>query len=241
MKHKTESLSDEAFTRLELAMLVAALALLASMSLPLLANSKIRSEQIACLSNLRQIGHAVHLWANDHGDRTPWVTPQGEGGTRGMTNPLKENAWFQMGWMSNELATPQILVCPSDQRVGAPRKMANDFTNLQGGFFNPGFRNNSLSYLIGLHAVFELSRAMLGADRNIRWDSVNTGCGLGLSNVNVMNLFPVSVAWTNAIHGIAGNLLFSDGSAEQSSTAALQQIARGPSQSDNGVNHFLSP
>ena len=240
MKHKTESLSHEAFTRLELAMLVAALALLASMSLPLLANSKIRSEQIACLSNLRQIGHAVHLWANDHGDRTPWVTPLGEGGTRGLTNPLKENAWFQMGWMSNELATPQILVCPSDQHFGAPRKMANDFSNLQGGFFNPGFRNNSLSYLIGLHAVLELSRGILSGDRNIRWEAQGA-CALGFSFVDVMNTGQPSVVWTNAIHGVQGNLLFIDGSAEQLSTTGLQQAARGPIQNDNGSNHFLSP
>src|SRR5712692_3742062 len=127
-RKKDSSASECAFTRLELAVVLAVLGVLAGIALPGLAVSRVRSEQVNCASNLRQVGHAAHLWANDHGDRTPWVTPESEGGTRGSTSTLKQNAWFQIGWMSNELATPKILICPGDQ-VGAPRKMANDFSS----------------------------------------------------------------------------------------------------------------
>src|SRR2546423_1347175 len=114
---------DKGFSRLELVVVLATLFLLAAVALPGLANNRARSEQVSCLSNLRQIGHAFHLWANDHGDKNHWWTPISEGGTYlapGETAPwpfgpsLRNNSYFQFAWISNELATPQILVCPGD-------------------------------------------------------------------------------------------------------------------------------
>src|SRR6266550_2528509 len=105
--------SERAFSRLELLVVLATLLFLATAAFPLLANTRTRSEQVSCLGNLRQIGHAVHLWGNDHADRTPWFTPLAEGGTResgGSGNPLRNNPYFQMGALSNELATPKMLV-----------------------------------------------------------------------------------------------------------------------------------
>src|SRR6266853_5378131 len=100
---------DRAFTRLELSVVLATLGLLAAIALPVLAGSRTHSEQAMCFSNLRQIGHAFHLWANDHGDRNPWLTPYLEGGTFNTPSGLKNNAFYQMGWVSNELQTPKIL------------------------------------------------------------------------------------------------------------------------------------
>ena len=239
MKRKINASSKQAFTRLELAALLTGLALLAAIALPVLASSKLRSEQVTCLSNLRQVGHAAHLWANEHGDRTPWATPESEGGTRGSSSVFKPNPWFQIGWMSNELVTPKILVCPSDQ-VGGPRKMANDFSNRPGGFFNPAFRNSSLSYLVGLHAIFELSWTILGGDRNIRWDAANVGCSLGFLNAEQLS-YRGRFGWTNSIHGVTGNLLRSDGSVEELSTAGLQRAVGGPAPDDDASDHFLAP
>ncbi len=239
-RKKGSSSSERAFTRLELVVGLLTLGLLAAIALPGLALSRVRSEQVNCASNLRQVGHAAHVWANDHGDRTPWVTPESEGGTRGTANLFKPNPWFQIGAMSNELATPKILICPSDQ-VGGPRKMANDFSSGPGGFFNTGYRNNALSYTIGLHAVFELSRTILSGDRNLRYDVINVGCSLGFMNAGSINGGTSLVVWTNSIHGTTGNLLFSDGSVEELSTAGLRQVLADLRQDDNGSYHFLTP
>ncbi len=239
-RKKVSSSAERAFTRLELAVVLATLGLLAGIALPGLAVSRVRSEQVNCASNLRQVGHGVQLWASDHGDRTPWVTPESEGGTRGSTSPLRQNPWFQIGWMSNELVTPKILICPSDQ-LGAPRKMANDFSSGPGGFFNLSYRNNALSYILGLHAVFELSRNMLSGDRNLRFNAINISCSLGFMNTALLNGGPSLNAWTNSIHGTAGNLLFSDGSVEELSSAGLRQVLADPRQNDNESYHFLVP
>src|SRR5438477_4094612 len=95
---KRPKTSERGFSRLELLAVLATLVLLATAAFPLLANTRTRSEQVSCLGNLRQIGHAVHLWGNDHGDRTPWFTQVAEGGTReyGTGNPLRNNPYFQM-------------------------------------------------------------------------------------------------------------------------------------------------
>src|SRR5437762_9809206 len=74
MKRKTAN-TEQAFTRLELIIVLITLALLGAIALPVLAGNKARSEQALCFSNLRQIGHAFHLWASDHADRNPWFTP----------------------------------------------------------------------------------------------------------------------------------------------------------------------
>jgi type II secretory pathway pseudopilin PulG len=238
-----ESSKTHAFTRLELMMVLATLLLLATVAWPLLAGNKLRSEQVACLSNLRQIGHAVHLWGNDHGDRTPWFTPESEGGTRGTTNPLKENAWFQIAALSNELVTPKILVCPGDQGLGPARKMAESFSfdPVNGGFFTPGYRSASLSYLVGLHAYSTMPRSILSGDRNIRWDNVNNGCALGFNTTLLVVVPPADVFWTNAVHGVIGNVLFMDGTAEEVSIRGLQRAMADPYEGDNGNHHFLAP
>jgi len=64
----SRSCGDLAFTRLDLAMVLAALGLLSGIAWPVLAGNKQRSEQVSCLGNLRQIGRAVQLWGSDHDD-----------------------------------------------------------------------------------------------------------------------------------------------------------------------------
>jgi len=66
--------------------------IMAAMLLPALAKGKGRAQTINCVSNLKQIGLAARIYANDHNDMYPpdFLT------------------------MSNELNTPKILVCPSD-------------------------------------------------------------------------------------------------------------------------------
>ena len=237
--------SETAFTRLDLAMVLAALGLLSGIAWPVLAGNKQRSEQVSCVGNLRQVGRAVQLWGNDHEDRTPWFTPVVEGGTRRSMDPLKNNAFFQIGALSNELVTPKMLVCPSDVGVGAPRKMASNFsaTDPNGGFFTLGYHNAALSYVIDLHSYFWLPRYVLSGDRNIQWDSANANCALGVSGATMANGSPhqVDIYWTNAIHGETGNILYTDGSVEQLSTTGLRRAIGSPYLDDNCVYHFMNP
>jgi hypothetical protein len=66
--------------------------ILAGLMLPALAKAKDRAQQINCVNNMKQIGLAARMWSNDHNGKFP-------------SDFLS---------MSNELATPRILVCPAD-------------------------------------------------------------------------------------------------------------------------------
>lgn len=66
--------------------------ILAGIMLPALAKAKARAQQINCVTNLKQIGLAARMWSNDHNGKFP----------------------PDFSSMSNELATPKILVCPGD-------------------------------------------------------------------------------------------------------------------------------
>ena len=77
---------------ISLGLAVVMIPLLAAMLLPALAKAKSRAQTINCVSNMKQIGLAARMWANDHNGTFP---------------PDIQS-------MSNELPSPVLLVCPSD-------------------------------------------------------------------------------------------------------------------------------
>ena len=57
-----------AFTLTELLVVVAVISILASLLLPALSGSKAASQRAQCVSNLRQMGIAAHLYVDDNED-----------------------------------------------------------------------------------------------------------------------------------------------------------------------------
>src|SRR5205085_8894398 len=130
----------------------------------------------------------------------------------------------------------------------AERRIARSWgmDSTRGGYSSPGFRDRATSYTVALDAFFDQPLSLLSWDRNVRPDGSNFSCssGVGLAWFFAAGTSPPPVfsgGWTNALHGVEGNALFYDGSAEQLSNSGFLNGLRGLPTNDNGLVHFLSP
>jgi len=110
---------------IELLIVLALVAILAAVLLPEIARRHVRSSRVNCVNNVRQVGLAFGVWANEHGDQFPMQISTNGGGTMELAQGPYAFAHFQA--ISNELPSPVILLCPND----SSRSSAASFATLR--------------------------------------------------------------------------------------------------------------
>ena len=158
--------------------------------------------RVSCVNNLRQVGIAYRIWATDHSEQLPWAIAQSNGGTFELATSTR--TWLHFQIASNELNSPKILACPSDP--GRTRAVV----------FDTNFANQNISYFIGLDADETKSQTILSGDRNLSTNKIVLSGVVTFRN-------PTKLGWTSAIHTNSGNVGFADGSAQEVSSAQVQQ------------------
>ena len=131
-------MSRRAFTLVELLVVIGIIAVLIAVLLPALARARDQGKQVACASNLRQLGQAMLIYSQDARGQ---LFPIDAGGP--FANPPNDQLWFVYVLKAKPLPppelddlakwTPRVLLCPNDlEPVGAHTFVLNDHINERG-------------------------------------------------------------------------------------------------------------
>jgi prepilin-type processing-associated H-X9-DG protein len=202
MKPRFSNQKTAALTLTEVLVIIAVLAVLGALLKPAMDNRPRRATRIDCVNNLKQVGMACRLWADDHDGKYPMEISVTNGGTRELVAQGNAAAGFLV--MSNEVNHPIILWCQADTN----RVRATNWSTLN---------NSNISYFIALDADESKPRTFLSGDDNFAMNGVPVKSGQLEISTNTL-LF-----WTAARHKFAGNIGFADGSVQQLTTDGLRQ------------------
>jgi type II secretory pathway pseudopilin PulG len=196
----------KAFTLIELFVIVVILALLVATLVPAVAASKRKAQRIKCTNNLKHIGLSFRLFSTDHGDKFPETTSTNKSGVR-------EYLWqsnFVASYfctLSNELAAPKILLCPTDTRKPAINYAALTDANV--------------SYFAGLDADETSPSILLAGDRNLTINGIEARGG-------IVEIHPTDhFGWSKVMHLYSGNVALGDGSVQNLSLGRSSDAPHG--------------
>jgi len=237
--------TNRGFTRVELLVVIAAMILLAIVatlrsSRPVVTASDgdtLRSQQITCENNLKQLGTAYRIWANDNGDRYPFTVPVGGGGWSNLLSTVNAGpyCWTNFLLMAAEIGSSRVVACPDDTRQPAPGF---------GAFSN----NTTLSYFVGVQASDSNPTSILSGDRNLgQGKRPDSKFGFSPEDGNGNDVIvngPVS--WSQKIHSKgnrdgAGYVLLGDGSVQSTTSAALNTNIVRPLLTNGGGFRLVFP
>jgi prepilin-type N-terminal cleavage/methylation domain-containing protein len=220
----------DAFTLIELLVVIAVIAILAGLLLPALGRAKIQAQRTACLSNLKQIGTGMRLWADDFESKFPWNVDPSEGGAKpGGTNYAYVDRQFSIA--SKELVSTKILLCPNDTQRRVP---ASDFTTIA---------RTNISYALGIEADEKRPGNILAMDRNLtNFDFTGLDNNVNCWVVSSPSSTVGAAYWGQGTchRANSGMVVLSDGSAHHYNNARVVQTLL-TSQTDEGTLQFFFP
>lgn len=210
---------NRGFSMIDLTLVVATLVGIFLVVLPALTRPRRNhAPRISCTNNLKQLGYAFRIWAGDNNDKMPMQVSVTNGGAMELAEAGAVYAVFLV--MSNELNTPKILFCPTDQK----RTQAVAFDSAASNNSVVFSGNTNLSYFASLDANDTAPAMFLSGDDNflINGDQNNPASGTpvqpGILTLKTNDL----IAWSQTRHESQGNIALADCSVQGLSTKALR-------------------
>lgn len=198
-----------AITMIEALVVLVVIFVVGAMLLGFLSFARPRAKRVGCINNLKQVGIAFRLFSTDHQDRFPFMVLTNEGGSR----EYGGDAWRQFQVLSNELASPKMVVCPTESEERRAL-CATNFSSTKPGL---------VSYFLNPDANETEPRGILSGDRHLATNGVRLKPGMVTIHTNAV------FHWTRELHPTPltnftiGNLVFADGSAMQLHSPRLIQ------------------
>jgi prepilin-type N-terminal cleavage/methylation domain-containing protein/prepilin-type processing-associated H-X9-DG protein len=193
--------AKKAFTLIELLVVIAIIAILASMLLPALASAKQRALTIQCISNERQIGLGMIMYADDASGLFPK-----SGDTIGWNriNPdSPTNAWMEQ--IYSYVQSTNVYRCPANQHLAQTQQSPFDYFNgVRAAYMDVNEAASVDSKRIKFPSAYVLSGDTLGFDPgDADKDDYSQNCVGGLDN---------GWPWQDwQAHRKGQNILFADG------------------------------
>jgi len=156
--------TKQALTILEVLAIIFILTLLALTLFPAIQAARRKANRIQCVNNLTQLNLAFRIWEGDHKDYYPMYVSNTNGGAMEQATTGNVAAIFQV--MSNEIATPESLICPADTN------------HYPASSFSAGFSSRNISYFINLDAIETNPQMLFLGDDNFVIDGVPVKSGI---------------------------------------------------------------
>lgn len=113
--------SRAGFTLLELLTVITVIGVLIAVTVPMLGMAQVAANRTKCMSNQRQIGLALHLYANDNNGEFPPTM-------HSTSSWRKEESWvFELAPYLNNV--DEVRVCPSDESERRERILSGGYTS----------------------------------------------------------------------------------------------------------------
>lgn len=117
--------STSLFTLIELLVVIGIIAILAAMLMPALSKAREKANQADCMSQLKQIGLALKMFANDQRGWYPTDKTENDDGTFTITAKSHNTSGLSLLLRDDYIETPKIFVCRSTRHT-VPSKGTND-------------------------------------------------------------------------------------------------------------------
>jgi prepilin-type N-terminal cleavage/methylation domain-containing protein/prepilin-type processing-associated H-X9-DG protein len=158
-----------AFTLIELLVVIAIIAILAAILFPVFAQAREKARQSSCLSNLKQMGLAISMYAQDWEGYPMMSSP---------SDAVPRTRWpdYVYPYVKNQ----QLFICPSAAQEIFGKQWAHDLTKTYGGYgYNYQYLGNTRLLFAATDSMVAVpAETVLVADTNgVRLDSgaVNAG------------------------------------------------------------------